>query len=272
MPSSCPSRTKLWVLFALFHACGCAQLQPSNHRNWSPDQAVLPTAEFRDELVEVRNIRHCDYRTEQDYEVRHYDKTFDLREISSVDYIVVPFPEMPNLAHTMLSFGFVDRDYLAVSVEIRKEIGESYNPLLGAIGQYEIMYVVSDERDVIQLRTNHRLNDVYVYPLRLDPAQARALFVDVMHRANRLAVQPEFYNTLTNNCTTNIRDHLNRVLPEPIPYTHRVLLSGHFDHLAYDLGLIQSDTTFPRTKYTARVNEQAYRYRDAEDFSQRIRR
>lgn len=257
---------------ALLSVGGCAQLQPSNQRHWSADQAVLPTAEIRGDEVDVHRIRRCVYHTEENYDVRHYDQTFDLRELSSVDYIVVPFPEMPSLAHTMLSFGFADRDYVAVSVEIRKEVGESYNPLLGALGKYEIMYVVSDERDVIQLRSNHRLNDVYVYPLRLSPEQSRALFVDVMRRANKLAVQPEFYNTLTNNCTTNIRDHLNRVLPEPIPYTPRVLLSGLSDQLIYELGLIQSDETFDRTKSSARVNELAYRHRDEADFSARIRR
>lgn len=260
------------LLLACVLLAGCKSLQPSNDRDWSPDQAVLPTAEFDGERVTLRNIRHCHYRTDEDYDVRHEDRVFRLDELNSVDFIVVPFPGVPNLAHTMLSFGFADRDYVCVSVEVRKEKGEVYDAVKGLFRQFEIMYVVGDERDLIGLRANHRLNDVYVYRTRATPQQAQALFLDVMQRVNALAVRPEFYNTLTNNCTTNIRRHINRLAPERVPYDLRVLLPGHSDLLAYELGLIDTAESFPRTKMAARVNYDAYLHRDAPDFSVKIRR
>jgi hypothetical protein len=246
-------------------------LRPSNDREWSPDQAVPATAEFHGNEVTVRNIRHIDYRTLTDYTVGHYDKTFDLDKLTSVDFIVVPFNDMPNVGHTMLSFGFEDRDYLGVSVEIRKEKGESYGPLKGFFRQYELMYVVADERDLVLRRVVLDLSDVYVHRTRATPAQARTLLIDVMNRVNKLAREPEFYNTLTNNCTTNIRNHINHLLPDRVPYDYRVLLPGNSDRLAFDLGLLRTEEPFEQARLHARVNYLAYLHREAPDFSVQIR-
>ena len=245
--------------------------QPSNERDWSPDQAVLSTAEFHDSRVTVRNIRHMTYRSLDDYDVAHYDKTFDLNHLDRVDFIVVPFNDIPSVAHTMLSFGFAGRDYLGVSVEIRKKRGDSYNPVKGVLRQYEIMYVIADERDLILRRVMHDMAGVYVYRLRMTPEQQRALLVDVLRRANKLTVAPEFYDTLTNNCTTNIRDHINRTIPGAIPPDYRILLPGLSDQLAYERGLLDTDSTFARTKADARVNYLAYLHRDDPEFSVKIR-
>jgi hypothetical protein len=245
---------------------------PSNHRQWIPSLAVLPHAEFSGNHVTIRNIRHCEYLSEDDYIVRHYDKTFDLDQLQSVDFMVVPFQAVPSLAHTMLSFGFGEQGYLAVSVETRLEVGESYSPIKGAMRQYELMYVLADERDVIPLRTKHRKADVYLYRTRATPPQARALLLDVLARVNKLAVEPEFYDTFTNNCTTNIVDHVNRVYPSRVPMRIGVLLPGYADRLAYDLGLLDSQDTFERVRKRARVNTAANRYAQSPDFSEKIRR
>jgi len=257
----------------------CAELNPdlvspfhpSNDRPWEPDQAVLAYAEFDNDLVTVRNVRNCVYYATDDYIAQHHDKTYDLRELDSVDFIMVPFREVPMLGHTMVSFGFGGRDYLCVSVEIRKEQGEQFGALQGFFNQYEIMYVVGDERDLIKLRTNYREDEVYVYPVRTSPERIRELFVDVMQRVNKLARQPEFYNTLTNNCTPNIRTHINRLVPDRVPYDYRVLLPGYSDRLAYDLGLLDTESSFAQTKRRAKVNYLAYLHRNSPDFSVRIR-
>ncbi len=246
--------------------------QPSNYRDWSPDQAVLAHAEFDGDQIHVHNIRNCTYLTEDNYVVAHYDKTFDLSKLSSVDFITVPFKGMPSMAHTMLSFGFEGDDYVAVSVEIRKEKGEHYEFLNGVLRQYEIMYVVGDEHDLIGLRTNYRKDDVYVYPAKATKEQMRALFVDVFERVNKLRYEPEFYNTFTNNCTTNIVSHVNHLAPNLVPYDYRVLLPGLSPELAYDLGLLDTKLPFEETKRRARVNDLASKYADSPDFSVRIRR
>ncbi len=246
-------------------------LTPSNNRDWTPEQAVLAYADIRGKQVAVHNIRDCRWRSLDDFTVAYYDRTFDLDKLTSVDFIVVPFNETPSLGHTMLSFGFDGKDYLAVSVEIRKERGEEYSPYKGFLQQYELIYVVASEHDVIQRRVNCDLCDVYVHRSTATPKQSRKLFLDVMQRVNKLAKEPEFYDTLTNNCTTNIRSHINHLMPDKVPYDYRVLLPGYSDHLAYDLGLIERHGSFEETRLRARVNYAAYLYRDESDFSQRIR-
>jgi hypothetical protein len=246
-------------------------LKPSNNRDWVPEQVKLAEAKFSGDKVQVRNIRNCRWRTRTDFTVAYYDRTFDLKRLRSVDFIVVPFNETPSLGHTMLSFGFDGHEYLAVSVEIRKERGETFNPILGSLRQYEIIYVVADERDVIQRRVSCDLSDVYVYRSTATPEQAQFLFADAMRRVNKLAEEPEFYDTLTNNCTTNIRNHINHLKPDRVPYDYRVLLPGHSDKLAYDLGLIERHGSYEETRLRARVNYQAYLHRDDPHFSEAIR-
>lgn len=266
-------RTALLALAALALACAtsAAEAQLRGDLPWSPDQAVLPDADFHGDAITIQNIRNCEYRSTTDYTVRYYNRTIQFWQVQSVDFVVVPFKETPTLAHTMLSFGINDGSYIGVSIEIRKRQGDMYSPLLAALPMYDLMYVVGDERDLIRLRTNFRLDGVYVYPTIATPAAAQRLFVSMMRRVDKLAREPEFYNTVTNNCTTNIRRHINEISPRQIPYDYRVLLPGLSDRLAYDLGLINTTDSFEVARDKARVNYLANLYQDAPDFSQRIR-
>ena len=261
------------VLIALGAGTGCKSVVgPSNDRDWARDQARLSTADFDGHLVHVHNIRNCSYQTAEEFTVDYYDKTYDLERLRTVNFIMVPFTDYPDGAHTFLSFGFDDDQYVAISVEIRREKGEYYEVLGALMNQYELMYVVGDERDLIQLRSNVRLEDVYLYRATASPAQVRTLFVDMLERANELAKKPEYYHLVTNNCTTNIMAHVNRISPGRVPYTYEVLLPGYSDRLAYRLGLIAQDESFERAKEKARINRLAYAHRESPEFSKLIRR
>jgi hypothetical protein len=255
------------LLLALLAGCK----GPTNNRNWSANQAVLPWAEFNGNLVTVHNIRNTEYRTGDDYTVHHYDKTFDLDKLDSVDFIMAPLHEVRGGAHTFLSFGFEGRDYVAVSVEVRRETGEEFSALRSLSQPYEIMYVVGDERDLIPVRSDKWLEDVYLYQAVASRPAMRHLFVDMLERANTLKDKPEYYNLVTNNCTTNIVRHVNRVAPGSIPYGYEVLFPAYSDRLAYHLKLIKADGTFERTKELARINELAYIHRNDPNFSVKVR-
>lgn len=244
---------------------------PSNNRDWSPNFAILPYATFQDDIVTVSNIRNCEYVTEEDFVLRHYDEEFDLNQLEHVDFFVVPFQGKEFIAHTMLSFAFADGKHLAVSAEIRTEKGESYSPSFGINRQYEITYVVADERDVVRLRTRHRKADVYLYRTTASREKARELFLDVMTRVNKLSKYPEFYNTLTNNCTTNIVEHVNRIKPRAVPFSVGVLLPGFSDRYAYDLGLLDRSVSFEQLKSESRINDLSEAYYDSPDYSEQIR-
>ena len=246
-------------------------LRPRTDRDWAPDMQRIPWAEFRGDYVCIHNIRFCDYRTEEDFTVRYYDRSYRLGDVVSVDFIVVPFSGLDVLAHTMLSFGFRDGTYLCCSVEIRKERGEKYGAFGGMARQFELIYLIGDERDLIPLRTNYRKVEVFIYRTVFTPDQSRELLVDMLNRANKLNEEPEFYNTLSNNCTTNLVDHVNKVIPNTIPYGYQVLFPGLTEQLFYDRGLLVSCGGFRETKNAAKVNYKAYLHRNARDFSNLIR-
>lgn len=256
----------LILLFGLWHF----SKTPSNDREWALDQQVLPYAELTGDEITVYNIRNFSYESTSEYTPDYYDKTFNLSELTSVDYIVEPFGNI-GAAHTFVSFGFSNGDHLAISVEIRKKVSDEFSPLRGLLRSYEIMYVIADERDVIKLRTNHRQNDVYLYPVNTSQANMQKLFVDMLTRANGLKKQSEFYNTLTNNCTTNIARHINQISPDRIPWDIRLLLPENSDVLAYELGLLDDSVPLEELRERHRVNEKAKRYADALDFSKLIR-
>ena len=220
-------------------------IRPSNQRDWSPDQSRLPFAETHGPLVTIHDVRNFRYGGSDRFTPAWYDKTYDLRQLDSVWFVVEPFGSLEGLAHTFVSFGFAGGDYVAVSVEIRKEKGESYSPLKGLLRQYEVMYVVGDERDLIALRANHRHDRVYLYRVRTTPERMRRMFVEMLERANALREKPEFYNTLTNTCTTNLVHHVNAIVPGRVPLHPAVFLPGYSDKLAYKLGLIDNVRKYP---------------------------
>ncbi|HEX6644607.1 MAG TPA: DUF4105 domain-containing protein [Gemmatimonadales bacterium] len=246
-------------------------IRPRTDRTWSPDMAVMPSARFDGSLVHVSGIRNATYRSVDDYTLEWYDRTFDLERLESVWYLVEPFGDMKGPAHTLVSFGFSDGSYLAISAELRREPGEKFSPLKGLLKRYELMYVVADERDVIGLRANHRHDQVYLYPVRADREARKRLFVSMLERANRLREHPEFYNTLTNTCTTNIVRHVNAIAPNKVPFSYKVLLPGYSDRLAYDLGLIDTELAFEQAKARFHINDRALRYAGDPDFSSLIR-
>lgn len=250
-------------------------VRPSNNRDWSPDQAVLPTADIAGSMVAIHNIRNFSYASTTSYTPAYYDKTFDANKLTRAYFIVEPFSGYAGAAHTFLSFEFDGdngkSDFVAISVEIRKEKGESFSALKGLLKQYELMYVIADERDAIKLRSNYRKDQVFVYPVKADIENIRAVFMDMVTRANKLAEKPEFYNTLTNTCTTNIVSHVNKIAPKRVPFDLSILFPENSDKLAYDLGLIDTDLSFEKTREKYLINNPAEKYADDPEFSLRIR-
>jgi len=260
-----------FALFALLLVCWF-NLVPSNDRMWQPDNALLTYATFEGDRVTLHNIRNADYRSETDYTLAYYDRTFNLSELDSVDLAAVYWMG-PAIAHVFVSFGFADGHHLAISIEARKEKGEGYSTVQGFFRQYELYYVVADERDVIRLRTNYRHDppeDVYLYRVQGNPANAQRFFLEYLHKINALKEHAEWYNSLTTNCTSNIWVH-SRILPGHLPYSWKILASGYVPEYLYEHGKLDSSVPFSELQRRGHVNERAHAADKAEDFSQRIR-
>jgi hypothetical protein len=242
---------------------------PSNDRDWQPDVALLPYADFNGDQVTLHHLRNCDYRTETDFTVRHYDRTLELAKLTSVDLFVVYWGS-PWIAHTMLSFGFEDGDPICFSIETRKEKGENYSALKGFFRQFELTYVIGDERDLVRLRTNFRGEQVYLYHLNADRTVARLVFLDYLRQTNRLKDHPEWYNALTSNCTTNIRGH-TRPYAAHARWDWRILLNGQVDAMAYERGTLDQSLPFAGLRARSRINDRARAANEDPAFSRRIR-
>jgi hypothetical protein len=255
----------LWLLLLAWWF----SIPPSNDRDWQPDVAVLPYAEFSGNMVTIRNIRNCDYRTETDFDVRHYGKTFDLDRLQSVDLFLVYWGS-PAICHTMLSFGFGGQGYVCISIETRKETGEGYSTVKGFFRQYELTYVVADERDLVRLRTNYRGEQVYLYRLNAGPDVMRKVFLDYFKSVNSLRTRPEWYNALTSNCTSNIRGHTRPYARKSI-WSWKVIINGYLDELIYDNGAVNRDLPLAELKRRSLINDRAKAADKDPDFSRRIR-
>lgn len=246
-------------------------VQPSLTRDWAPDLVRASRADVQGSRVTLHDIRDFRYRSTTDWDASWYSATYDTRDLVRAWYIVEPFSGFEGAAHTMVSFEFSGDRFVSFSVEIRRERGETYSVLGGLFRQYEITYVAGDERDLIQLRSNHRRDDVYLYPVRASQERTVAFFLDMVQRMNALQARPEFYNSFTSNCTTNLVRHLEKVSETNVPYDHRTLLPAYSDELALALGLIDTDVGLTETRERHRINTLALAAQDRDDFSLRIR-
>ncbi len=246
--------------------------KPSLLRDWSPDQVVMPSVEFLDSgKIGIKNIRDIHYRTTRDYDLRHYDREVAIDDVESAWLAISPFVGY-GAAHAFISFGFKDGTYLAVSVEIRRKKGQKFSPVKAFLRQFEIMYVIAEETDVIRVRTNCIKYIVRLFPVQTEKKLIQQVFVDVLKRADKLGRKPEFYNTLLNNCTTNIIKHARKFSKKPIPvWSYRYLFPESLDKIAYRLNIIDTHLSYEDAREHFNITPHAQAADGLPDFSKEIR-
>jgi len=242
---------------------------PSNDRDWQRDVAELATASIDGDRVTIHNLRNFEYRSAEDYTERWETRTYDLSRIVGVD-VYFFYWGSPWIAHTIMSWNFEEGPPLAISIETRKERGESYSSTLGFFRQFELYYVVADELDVILLRTNHRNDQGYLYRLNFRPDTARTALVAYLDEMNRLARKPRWYNAFTHNCTTSIRIHAQEI-GVARAWNWRHIVNGKGPELLYNRGMIDTSLPFEELKARSFVNDRAKAPGAVPDFSRRIR-
>jgi hypothetical protein len=244
-------------------------LSPTNNGDWQPDVAQTAWADIQGDEVTFHNVRNCDYRTNTDYTPHWETRTVRLSQITGID-LAIDYWGSPWIAHPIASFQFADAPPLCFSIEIRKKLGQTYSTIGGLYRQFELIYIVADERDVIRVRTNYRNEDIYLYRLTVSPAQARERFLEYIHSLNALRNKPRWYNAITTNCTTSIRTQ--HPANERVPWDWRILLNGKGDELLYERHLIlTSGLPFAELKTRSLIDNRARAANDSPDFSKLIR-
>lgn len=266
---------RLFITALLFVICvlplGMLTSIPRRDREYAPEQAVVARSSREGTWVRIRDIRSFRYGAEGEIEERYVDRSYDLAAVERVWFGLSPFAEWQGPAHTFVSFEFEGGEYLTISVEARKEPGENYSPVRGMLRQYELMYVIAEEPDVIGLRTQVWKDPVYLYPGRATPQQARRLLVALLQRAEDVRRRPQYYNTLTNNCATNLAAAVNEIAPRRLRWSHALVLPGYSDEFAWDQGLLAIEDAPERVRERYRVNARAAAAWGQPDFSIAIR-
>ena len=247
-------------------------IEPTGDRAWQPDVARRAWADIQGDEITLHDVRNCEYRTETDYTPQWETRVVHLSKLTGVD-LAITYWGSPWIAHPIASFQFSDSPPLAFSIETRKAAGQSYSVIAGLYRQYELIYIAADERDVIRLRTNFREGeDVFLYRTTITPEHGRALFLAYLDRLNRLHERPEFYNQITDNCTTNIRlANITAEHGKVPPWNWRMLLNGKGDELLYERGVIDRSLPFAALKEQSLINKRAQAAGASADFSQLIR-
>jgi hypothetical protein len=244
-------------------------IRPSHDRNWRPEVAVMPRAFIDGDRVRITGVRNFDYRTRNDFTVHYEEREVLLSHLTALDFYVSYFSEGP-IGHTFLSFIFDNAPPLSISIETRPEVGEGFAPVASLFKQFELIYVVGDERDIVGVRTNHRREAVYLYRLNTSADDARRLLMIYLTRINELADRPEFYHLLTNSCTINIIRYANAA-GRVGRFDIRHLLNGLIDSYLYHSGRIDTTLPFDELRRRSLINEAAQAADGAPDFSERIR-
>jgi hypothetical protein len=245
-------------------------IHPSSDKDWAADVARMPHGEIAGNVLTLHDVRSFTFRSESDYDVLYETRSYDLSQIVGVD-LFLSYWGSPAIAHTIVSWEFANGDHLAISIETRKDKSQTYSAVAGFFKQYEIIYVAGDERDLVQLRTNHRAENVYLYRLAASPARARALLEDYLATMNDLAEHPAFYNALTDNCTTSIHTHVQHLNPSGSPLDWRLLANGYLDEMLYEQGSVNASLPFPELRAKSSIDARAKAADGRPDFSARIR-
>ncbi len=225
-----------------------ASLRPSHDRDWQADISVLPRIQIEGAEMRIFGYRDFRWSSTSTYEAAWRDEVFDLDKLSGLDVIVEPFADSELAAHVMLGFRFSDGRRLVVSVETRKEVGESYSLLGGAARQLELIYVFATPEDVLDLRIAHRGSRVYAFPLKVDGAFMRRILEELCASANALREEPKFYATLRHNCTTTLLRHVNRIREEDIGLRYEIVFPAKLGELLHRLGYMDTDLPYQEAR------------------------
>lgn len=244
-------------------------IPPSQDRPWRLEVAALPRAIVDGDRVHFTAVRNFTYRTRHDFDIRYEEREVLVSHLQTLDLFVSYWHDGP-VGHTFLSFGFDNAPPVSISIETRPEFGEGFDPIASLFKQFELIYLVGSEHDLVGSRAVHRNEAIFLYRIRIAPENARQLFLIYVERINELHARPEWYHLLSNSCTINIIRYANRIGPSR-GFDLRHFLNGFIDRYVYATGAIQTDLPFDELRRRSQINDVVRREYDAPDFSERIR-
>lgn len=239
--------------------------QPTHNKNWTDDAKILPDVSIENSIIKVKNIRDWRYKKGEVISKNFYDESFEISKINKVYFLLNPFGKWEGVGHTFFLFELTDGKTISVSVEARRPEGVDYGALKGLFNTYEMWYTWGSAADLFTRRAIYHNEDLYMYPLLISSETAQGLFIDLAKTTEKLETKPEFYNTITSNCTNMLADSANRVNKKSIPWTFARIFTGYADNKLYELKLIPHDKPFDEIFNNARIDIKIKELTDMKD-------
>ena len=233
--------------------------EPRRDRNWDADVRELAQVDIAadESSFSIRRVRDWQYGEAGPQSTAYFDAHYRLEDLAGMVFFEQVLDGRGIIAHTFVVFEFdgsYKHPHLGVSVETRREVGERYSLLKGALRGFELMHTWATEADLVQRRVLYLNYTLTKYRVTQDIAHQRAYLLAFLRETAALATSPRWYNTITSNCTNVVIKTANRIEPGALPFDKAYVLTGLADDYLIERGIL----AMPAVATIERRNVDAY--------------